>query len=247
MTLLKWTPAALLLALCSNVEHRPIVGGAPVAAGALAVDAETVIGARHFASGYPTRAVDGSVHAVVEIPSGTTAKFEVDLGDGALRWVHTREDDSRREVDYLAYPVNYGMIPRTLADDGDPLDVLVLGRGLERGRVARTRIIAVLKTGQDGDRDDKLIAVPIDADIRNGFSELRDIDELDRGYPELRAIVELWFANCWGRGATSILGWGGAAEAEAILDAAAVTGEPRRHAARDPRPRAALPFAGRGR
>src|SRR5215510_7460078 len=66
--------AALALLPCSDVPRRAVVGGAPVTPGALAVNEETVAGRRHYARGYP--ADDGAgVYAVIEIPSGTTAKF----------------------------------------------------------------------------------------------------------------------------------------------------------------------------
>lgn len=186
---------------------------------AFVVDQETIFGLRNLSNGHPARNDDESVNAVVEIPSGTTAKFEVD-DKGVLRWARKREDGRRREIDYLAFPVNYGMVPRTLAEDGDPLDVLVLGRGLERAAVVRTRMIGVLKMGHDGIRDDKLVAVPIEGDTRNGFSDLTDIHELDLRYPASRDILVLWFSNYWGRGATHVLGWGDADEASTILDRA---------------------------
>src|SRR6185312_9214363 len=65
----------------------------------------------------------------------------------------------------------------------------------------------------------KLIAVPTDAALANGFSRLRDLPELDAEYPAARAILELWFANYWGAGRTHVLGWGDAATAAAVLEA----------------------------
>jgi len=212
--------AIAALWVCCRVPWRPIVAGAPIAATAVALDEGTVVTRRHLSRGYPARESDGSVNAVVEIPSGTIAKFEVDDEDGALHWARRREDGALREIDYLPYPVNYGMVPRTLAADGDALDILVLGRGLERAAVVRTRVIGVLEMAHDGTRDDKLIAVPVDAELRNGFSRLVDLHELDTYYPASREILVLWFANYWGAGATEVVGWGDAAEANAILDGA---------------------------
>ncbi len=235
--------------LCSNVPSRSIVAGAPVSPSAVALDAETILATRHLSSGYPARNRDDSVNAVIEIPTGTTAKFEVDEEDGALRWALDRDDRSRREIDYLAYPVNYGMIPRTLAADGDPLDVLVLGRGIERASVAATRIIGVLEMQHDGIRDDKLIAVPLDAPLLNGFSRLRELEQLDTEYPESRSILVLWFSNYWGPGATEVIGWGNAAEANAILDDAIIQATEgrapptRQPESADPHLRAATPCA----
>ena len=220
------------------------MGGAPVAMEAKAVDEETVAGPEHYATGYPTQDKDGAIHAVVEIPAGTVAKFEVDDADGRLKWEHGKRDGLPRAVDYLPYPVNYGMIPRTLAEDGDALDVIVLGRGIERGHVAKTRVIGVvLMVQDDGARDDKLIAVPLDKPWQNGFSRLRDLPELEEHYPAVREILELWFENYWGPGATNVVGFGNAEEAMDILEAAKreamACSTPR--GASGPRPRAPLP------
>lgn len=229
------------------VPQRAIVGGAPVSPAARAADGDTVVGPVHLSRGYPARNADGTVNAVVEIPCGTTAKFEVH-DDGVLRWKRKREDNSRREIDYLPYPVNYGMVPNTLADDGDALDVFVLGRGIERAHVAQTRVIGVLKMAQDGVRDDKLVAVTIEPALRNGFSDLEELEELDQRYPASRDILALWFAHYWGKGATTVVGWGNAAEATAILEQAIERVRPHdlAYTARldpaGPRPRAALPF-----
>jgi inorganic pyrophosphatase len=203
---------------CTGVPVRQVVGGAPVAATAVAVDAETVVGGAHYWRGFP--AGDGdAVNAVIEIPCGTTGKFEVADDDGWLHWQHDRETGGRRAIDYLAFPVNYGMVPRTLAEDGDAMDIVVLGGGVERGRVVRTRVIGVLEMGEPGERDDKLIAVPTEAELANGFSRLHDLAELDAAYPAARAILELWFANYWGAGRTHVLGWGDAARAASVLEA----------------------------
>jgi inorganic pyrophosphatase len=243
--------------LCFNsVPHRAIVGDAPVAVEATALDDETIVGPAHYVRGYPPRNLDDSVNAVVEIPAGTTAKFEVDETSGVLRWQKKREDGSRRAIDFLPYPANYGMVPRTLSADGDPLDVLVLGRGIERGHVAATRIIGVLMMAQDGVRDDKLIAVPLEPALHNGFSELRDLDELDDRYPAARELLDTWFSFYWGPGATEVIGWGDAHEANVILDEAidAATGLRRpapeciaRPGSSAPRLRASLRFVPRVR
>jgi inorganic pyrophosphatase len=202
---------------CGGVPVRAVVGGAPVAVTAIALDEDTVVGPRHYLDGFPAEGGEGEVNAVVEIPCGTTGKFEVDEDDGWLKWQRDRDHGGRRAIDYLAFPVNYGMVPRTLAPDGDALDIVVLGAGIERGRVARTRVIGVLEMGEPDEHDDKLIAVPAEAELANGFSRLHDLPELDAGYPAVRAILELWFANYWGAGATHVLGWGGAAQAADVL------------------------------
>jgi inorganic pyrophosphatase len=209
----------LLLTCRHDPPTRVVVGGAPISRRAIALDAETIMGQRHFSAGYPTRNEDGSVNAVIEIPAGTTGKFEVDDRDGWMKWKKNREDGKRREIDYLPFIVSYGMVPRTLAEDGDPLDVIVLGRGIERAHVAKTRVIGVLEMADAaGVRDDKLVAVPVEPELENGFSRLHELAELDELYPASREILYLWFANYWGQGVTNVLGWGDAAEAHEILE-----------------------------
>lgn len=210
----------LALTQClGGAPHRAIVGGAPIAADTVAIDEETVAGRHHFGRGWPADNPDTSTNALIEIPAGTTGKFEVDDGDGRLKWKHDRDTGGRREVDYLPFVVNYGMVPRTLAEDGDALDIVVLGRGLERGRVAKTRVIGVLEMADDdGTRDDKVIAVPVEPALENGFSRLHELDELDEYYPDLRDIVWTWFANYWGAGVTHVLGWGDADQARQAVE-----------------------------
>jgi inorganic pyrophosphatase len=233
-----------LLALpCTDVPRRAVVGGAPVSAGAIALDPDTILGSGHFNHDFPAQPGAGEVNVVIEIPSGTTGKFEVDDDDGRLHWQRDREHGGRREVDYLPFPVNYGMVPRTLAQDGDTLDAIVLGRTFERAHIAKARVIGVLAMADEAGRDDKLIAVPTEPELQNGFSRLHDLAELDVQYPALRTILDLWFSHYWGKGATAVLGWGDAAEAAEILEQAKLRYEGRtaRPAAAGPRPRAPSP------
>jgi inorganic pyrophosphatase len=162
---------------------------------------------------------DGTVNVVVEIPTGTTAKWEVTKPDGRLEW--ELEDGAPRVVAYLGYPGNYGMVPRTLlpeelGGDGDPLDVIVLGEAVPRGRVVRTRIVGVLKLLDDGEQDDKLIAVREDTP----FWTVDDMTGLEHEFPGAREIVETWFTYYKGRGEMESKGTGDAATGRAILEAA---------------------------
>jgi inorganic pyrophosphatase len=147
------------------------------------------------------------------------------------------------------------MVPRTLAEDGDPLDVIVLGRGIERAHIAKTRVIGVLEMADPaGTRDDKLVAVPVEAELENGFSRLHELAELDEWYPASREILYLWFTNYWGRGATNVLGWGDAGEAREILERSKVNYQadrarerPRRRDGADLHPAAHSPCVARDR
>ncbi len=149
-----------------------------------------------FVAGYAALADErrGLIHFVVEIPAGGNDKWEVDKRTGELHW--EQKDGRPRVVQYLPYPGNYGMIPRTslpseVGGDGDPLDVLLLGRRVERGRVVRARPIGLLRLVDGGERDDKILAVPLEGPL----SDVRDMRSLDTHYPGVRTIVETWFTR----------------------------------------------------
>jgi inorganic pyrophosphatase len=209
----------MVLALCATAA--PLYAEPLAASDAVleAPDPYTLIGARNFLTGYPAQLPNGSVHVVVEIPAGSTAKWEVDKSDGALRWEFKK--GKPRIVEYLGYPGNYGMVPRTLlpkeqGGDGDPLDVIVLGPAAERGAVVETRIVGVLRLMDDGEQDDKLLAVM----SGTALSDVSDLDELERRFAGTTSIVETWFANYKGPGRMQPKGFGDAAEAQKILAAA---------------------------
>ena len=155
--------------------------------------------APNLLSGHPARHGDDGLHVVIEIPAGGNQKWEVTKSGDDLVW--ELEDGRRRVVRYLPYPANYGMVPRTLlpedeGGDGDPLDVVLLGPALPRGAVVPGRAIGVLRLVDDGERDDKILAVPVEGPL----SEVASLAELDRAYPGASEILELWFANYKGSG-----------------------------------------------
>ena len=176
-------------------------------------------GPLHFVDGYPAVSDDGLVNVVVEIPSGTLAKWEVDKGDGALAWQF--EDGGPRVVRFLGYPGNYGMVPRTYlpkseGGDGDPLDVLVLGDALERGSIRPVRLIGVLEMLDRGEQDDKLIAVA----AGTPFEKVASMEELDEGFPGASEIISIWFESYKGPGKIKVEGFSGPDRANEILEAA---------------------------
>ena len=96
------------------------------------------------------------VNVIVEVPiGGEPIKYEMDKAAGTLvvdRFLHTP----------MRYPGNYGFVPHTLSDDGDPIDVLVANtRPIVPGAVINVRPIGVLKMQDDGGGDEKIIAVPV--------------------------------------------------------------------------------------
>ncbi len=199
-----WIAGALFGALsaCASNDHG--------------IDSSPLVGPKSFLTGYPAIDPEGNVHVVVEIPTGTTQKWEVDKNDGALHW--EIRDGTRRVVQYLGYPGNYGMIPRTLlpeqqGGDGDPLDVLLLGDALPRGTIAKARVIGMLKMQDDGEQDDKLIAVNTESPLAASAS----IDDLEDRFPGVCDIVETWFRNYKGHGKIKTNGFVGPEQAQTVL------------------------------
>ena len=162
---------------------------------------------------------DGAINAVIEIPAGSIEKWEVNKTSGQLEW--TTENGQPRLIHYLGYPGNYGMIPQTLlpkeqGGDGDPLDILVLGPGVERGSTVACKLIGVLYLLDRGEQDDKLIAVSSDSPLY----DVTNINDLKEQYPELLEIVEQWFTHYKGPGKMVSKGYGNVTNAQNILQAA---------------------------
>jgi len=111
----------------------------------------------------------GAFTAIIEIPRGSRAKYELDKESGLLRL-------DRVLYSAVHYPANYGFLPRTYCDDGDPLDVVVYCQeALVPLSVCRARAIGVVTMRDEKGRDDKVIAVAADDPEYAGYG---DVDEL---------------------------------------------------------------------
>lgn len=117
----------------------------------------------------PDKITPSDFTAVIEIPKGCKCKYELDKYTGLLRL-------DRILYTSTHYPANYGFIPRTFADDGDPLDVLVLcSEAIYPLTLVRVCPIGVVRMIDGGKMDDKIIAVPFSDPSYLGISS---IDEL---------------------------------------------------------------------
>lgn len=151
------------------------------------------------------------LNVIVEVPiGGEPVKYEFDKASGALfvdRILHTP----------MRYPANYGFIPHTLGEDGDPLDALVITRSpIIPGAVIRVRPVGVLLMEDDKGGDEKLVTVPVDST----FPYYREV----KGHEDLPAIVmqqiEHFFTHYkdlepgkWAK----LNGWGNAEDAKRII------------------------------
>lgn len=154
---------------------------------------------------------DGTINAVIEIPTGDNRKFETNTETGRLFW--ELKKGKPRVVAYLGYPTNYGMIPRTLGGDGDPLDVLTIGAMQLRGTVAKAKVVAVMRMIDGGDKDDKLIAV-----LPGTFFDGKNLADLEAN--GVTTILKAWFEGYKGPGEIQVTGFEGADVAAQVLDAA---------------------------
>jgi inorganic pyrophosphatase len=116
-----------------------------------------------------TQSIDEFVPAVIEIPKGSKLKYELDKRTGLLML-------DRVLYSSVHYPANYGFVPQSHADDGDPLDILVLMQEpVVPLTIVRARPIGGFSMKDDKGIDDKIVAVAIDDPA---FSHLADVSEL---------------------------------------------------------------------
>ena len=122
------------------------------------------------------------INALVEIPMGKRTKYEVDKETGLLKL-------DRILFSSVHYPANYGFIPQSLGEDGDPLDVMVICKeSIVPLCLVPARIVGVMRMVDQGLADDKILAVPIkDASTRN----VVDIEDVDESFKlELKTFFE---------------------------------------------------------
>ena len=134
----------------------------------------------------PGSDLPNDVNVIIEIPSHSEpVKYEVDKETGAMfvdRFMSTA----------MHYPCNYGYVPQTLADDGDPVDVLVLSPfALITGSVVRVRPIGMLAMTDEKGGDAKVLAVPVDS-ISTYYSHIRSPDDVQ---PMMLNTIEHFFEH----------------------------------------------------
>lgn len=154
--------------------------------------------------------VDGGViNVVIEIPQGSSHKIEWNRKQGFFAL-------DRVEPQIFAKPTNYGFIPQTLDEDGDELDVLLItDEPLVTGVVVEARVLGVMKFEDDGEVDDKVVAVPADdRHMGNAYQSLEDLPE------QLIRQIEFHFnhyKDLKKPGTTIVKSWGDINEAKEVI------------------------------
>ncbi|MFC1748791.1 inorganic diphosphatase [Pseudomonadota bacterium] len=153
--------------------------------------------------------VPNNINVIIEIPAHSDpVKYEVDKDSGAVfvdRFMATA----------MFYPCNYGYVPHTLSEDGDPVDVLVVTpHALISGSVIQVRPIGVLKMSDESGIDAKILGVPV-TKLTDRYAHINDIDDMPK---QMLNQISHFFehykdleAGKW----VKIEGWGNAEEAKA--------------------------------
>ena len=111
------------------------------------------------------------VPVIIEVPKGSKTKYELDKKSGLIRV-------DRILFSSVVYPANYGFIPQTYCDDHDPLDALVLGQAsVVPLAIMRAKPIGVMKMRDQGEEDDKIIAVHADDPEYRDYKSIRDLPQ----------------------------------------------------------------------
>ena len=128
-------------------------------------------------------------NAIIEIPQGGKVKYEMDKETGLLRV-------DRMLYSSVVYPANYGFIPRTYADDNDPLDVLVLAQeSVDPLSILRARPIGMMSMIDDEEEDAKIICIHMDDPAFNDYWHIKELPdhrlrELRRFFQDYKALED---------------------------------------------------------
>ncbi len=154
------------------------------------------------------------VNVVIEIPiGGEPIKYELDKASGALfvdRFLYTS----------MRYPGNYGFVPHTLSDDGDPIDVLVANtRAIVPGGVMNCRPVGVLKMEDESGGDEKIIAVP-SSQLTRRYEKIHTVSDMPEITLEQIAHFFQHYKDLESTKWSRLVGWGQADEAKQLISEA---------------------------
>jgi len=157
----------------------------------------TCCGEEQFSINYgdlSTYSAAGHLQMVVEIPAGTNVKLEYDIETNTFPV--DKKNGKDRVIEFLPYPGNYGFIPSTIMDisrggDGDAVDILLLSEHLPTGTIIEVLPIGVLVLEDSGEKDSKIIVVPIDESLR--IMRTHSYESFHSEFFEAKQLIQLWF------------------------------------------------------
>lgn len=151
------------------------------------------------------------INLVIEIKKGERNKYEFNKETGRLFL-------DRVNGTALGYPTDYGYVPDTLCEDGDPLDgLLIIDESVPHGAVVPARAIGVLYLVDDGEKDEKLICVAADDVSKDHIKDLEDLGENFKKFIEhFYAHYKDWKKN-WSGVEVTNNGWGDAEAAKSVI------------------------------
>jgi inorganic pyrophosphatase len=153
---------------------------------------------------------NGEVNAVIDIPMGSTLKVEWDRERACFML-------DRVEPSIYPKPVNYGFIPRTLDEDGDELDVLlVCDQPIPTGTYVPSTVVGVFNFEDGGEMDYKIVCVP--ADNRDTGDSIKTLDDLGKRWQQKIEEHFAHYKDLKKPGTTKVLGWGGVADAKKVIE-----------------------------
>lgn len=152
---------------------------------------------------------NGIVNTVVEISEGSMLKIEWDRKRAAFTL-------DRVEPSIYAKPCNYGFIPKTLDEDGDELDTLIVcSEPLPTGIWLEAKVVGVLNFIDDGEADYKVVVVP--ADDRNTGDSINSLEDLGERWQSKIKEHFTHYKDLKKPGSTEVVGWGGIEEAKKVI------------------------------
>ena len=153
-------------------------------------------------------------NVAIEIPAGSApVKYEIDKDSGALlvdRFIHTP----------MHYPVNYGFVPHTLSDDGDPIDACVLTpQPIIHGCVIAARPVGVLMMEDESGVDEKLLCVPVDK-LHPYYSNVKTVEDLPQIVRDQIGHFFEHYKDLESGKWVKVQGWEGVEKAHQMIEAA---------------------------
>lgn len=153
------------------------------------------------------------INVIIEIQKGGANKYEFDKDSGMLLLDRVNGTSS------MGYPADYGYVPDTLCEDGDPLDaLLVIDESVPHGVVVPARAIGVLYMVDDGEKDEKLVCVATKDVTKTHIKELEDLG------PNFKPMVEHYYREYkawrkdWQGEDIKLNGWGDSQKAREIIE-----------------------------